>query len=138
MIKKLKELCVQYKSILSYGFFGVCTTLLNLLVYYICYERMGIANVVSTCIAWVVAVIFAYFTNKIYVFESKSFEASLVLREMWKFFGVRFLTGVLDVIIMFVGVDVLHGNATLCKIGSNILVIIINYVASKLVIFNRT
>ncbi|MCD7791339.1 MAG: GtrA family protein [Bacteroides thetaiotaomicron] len=131
------ELIKKYKALISYLFFGVCTTVINIAVYYLCYNVSGIPNVPSTVIAWVVAVVFAYITNKLFVFDSKSFKADVLVREMASFFGCRLLTGILDVIIMYVAVDVMDMNSTLWKLVSNVLVIILNYVASKLVIFKK-
>ncbi|MCD8314383.1 MAG: GtrA family protein [Firmicutes bacterium] len=131
------ELIKKYKSIISYLFFGVCTTVINIATYYLCYNISAIPNVPSTVIAWVVAVVFAYITNKLFVFDSKSFKADVLVREMASFFGCRLLTGILDVIIMYVAVDVMDMNSTLWKLVSNVLVIILNYVASKLVIFKK-
>lgn len=131
------ELIKKYKSVISYLFFGVCTTVINIAVYYLCYNISGIPNVTSTVIAWVVAVVFAYITNKLFVFDSKSFKADVLVREVASFFGCRLLTGILDVIIMYVAVDVMDMNSTLWKLVSNILVIVLNYIASKLVIFKK-
>ena len=97
----------------------------------------SIPNVPSTCIAWILSVLFAYLTNKVYVFQSKSFKKEVLLREGLQFFGCRLLTGILDVAIMFVAVDLLHWNGLVWKVISNILVIILNYVASKLLIFKK-
>jgi putative flippase GtrA len=88
-------------------------------------------------IAWVLAVAFAYFTNKIWVFESKSWKWSVLKREISAFVSCRLATGILDIVIMYVCVDLLHWHAMLMKILSNILVIILNYVFSKLVIFKK-
>lgn len=136
-METIKKLLLKYKSFISYAFFGVCTTVVNVVSYYLCFNIAGIWNVVSTVIAWVLAVLFAYITNKIWVFESKSFVRKVLVKEIPAFFGCRLATGVLDVVIMYMAVDVMHSNGTVWKIISNILVIIINYVASKIVIFKK-
>lgn len=137
MITKVKELIVKYKELISYGIFGVFTTLINIVVYTVCYDKLGIDNVVSNIIAWILSVLFAYVTNKIWVFESKSTELKVLLREMSSFFGCRLATGLLDLIIMYVAVDVMAWNSTLMKCVSNVIVIIANYIFSKLIIFKR-
>lgn len=131
----LKELLIKYKSLISYAVFGVLTTVINVVTYYVCYNMAGMSNVVSTVIAWILAVLFAFVTNKLWVFDSKSFDKNVVIREIISFFGCRLATGVLDVVIMYFAVDVFASNGTVWKIISNVLVIIINYVASKLIIF---
>lgn len=88
-------------------------------------------------IAWVAAVVFAFITNKLFVFGSKSFKTDVLVREMASFFGCRLLTGILDIVIMYIAVDVMDMNSTLWKFLSNILVIILNYLASKLVVFKK-
>ena len=103
----------------------------------LCYNIAAVPNVLSTIVAWIIAVIFAFVTNKLWVFGSKSFETRAFIRKMISFFGCRLRTGVLDIVIMYVAVDVMAMNSTVWKIASNVLLIILNYIASKLVIFRR-
>lgn len=133
----MKGLLKKYKGFILYAFFGVCTTIVNVVVYYLCYNVFEIQNVWATIVAWILAVLFAYITNKLLVFDSKSFAANVLKREIPSFFGCRLLTGILDVGIMYVVVDLMEGNSTLWKLISNVIVIILNYVASKLVIFKK-
>ena len=137
MIEKIKAPIVKYQDMILYVFFGALATLVNTASYYLCYNVLGIPNVPSVLIAWLLAVIFAFFTNKLWVFKSKSFAPEVLKHEIPTFFGARALTGLMDLGIMYLTVDVLHWNATLWKLISNILVIILNYVASKLVIFKK-
>ena len=132
------ELLTKYKSLISYAFFGVCTTVINLVAYYLCSHILSLTTVVSTVIAWIVAAIFAYVTNKLWVFECKSWEKQVLIKEIPSFFACRILTGVLDIAIMAIVVDVLHFNDMLMKIISNVFVIILNYIASKFLIFKRS
>ncbi len=136
-MEKLLSLLSKYKSLITYGIFGVLTTLINIGIYTLCYQQIGIGNVVSNIIAWVVAVLFAFVTNKIWVFESKSLEPAVLVAEAVSFFGCRLATGVLDIVIMYVTVDMLALNSTIMKCISNVVVIIVNYVASKFVIFKK-
>ena len=98
---------------------------------------MGINNVPATALAWLFAVLFAFVTNKLFVFASKSLKVSVILYELATFFACRIATGLVDVAIMWLAVDKMHWNAVLWKFLSNILVIILNYVASKLIIFTK-
>ena len=131
------DLLEKYKAVISYLFFGGCATLINIGTYIICFDMFNIGNMTSNVIAWVTAVIFAFFTNKLWVFESKSFDGKVFFWEMFSFFGCRLLTLVVDLAIMYVGVDVMHWNEILFKVIANIVVIILNYVASKLIIFKK-
>jgi len=91
----------------------------------------------ATVIAWVLAVLFAYITNRLWVFESQADTINDFVREIIAFFACRLTTGILDLLIMFIFVDLLYCNDLLVKIGANVLVIILNYVASKLIIFKN-
>lgn len=136
-MEKLLGLLSKYKSFITYGIFGALTTLINIGIYSLCYQQIGIGNVASNVIAWIVAVLFAFVTNKIFVFESKSLVPAVLFAEAVSFFGCRLATGILDVVIMYVTVDLLALNSTLMKCISNVLVIIVNYVASKFLIFKK-
>ena len=127
----------QYRQPILYLFFGGCTTLVNIVTYYLCYQAFGLANVPANIVAWIVAVLFAFITNKIWVFESKSLSLSILAKECAAFFAARALTGLLDVGIMYAAVDLLHRNALLWKVISNFIVIILNYIASKWFIFKK-
>lgn len=131
----LKNLLNKYMSVILYGVFGVLTTLVNIASYYLLYDILHIPNVASTSVAWLFAVLFAFVVNKRYVFNSISWNRAVVLREARDFFACRVLTGLLDVAIMYVAVDLLSLNPLAWKFFSNLLVIILNYIASKFIIF---
>lgn len=133
----MKALWQKYRSIFFYLVFGLLTTVVNIVTYHLCYEIWGVPNVPSNIIAWVLAVAVAYITNKLWVFDSKSFAPQVLLPELWKFVSCRLTTGVMDLAIMWIGVDLLKGPATPIKIGSNVLVVVLNYVFSKLLIFRK-
>lgn len=119
-------------ELLLYGIFGVLTTLLNIFIYWLMTRIFTLGVVSSTIIAWVIAVLFAYYSNRKFVFHSKN---SSIIAEASEFFMCRLATGIMDVIIMFVFVDVLGLYDVIIKTLSNIAVIILNYIASKLFIF---
>ena len=131
----MQALWEKYKGVFWYLVFGVITTVVNIATYHVCYEVWGVPNIPSNIIAWVLSVAVAFVTNKLWVFDSKSFAPGVVLPELWKFVSCRLATGVMDTAIMWVGVDVLDGPGTLIKIGSNVLVVVLNYIFSKLIIF---
>ena len=137
MINMIKDLIRKYKFIILYGIFGVLTTVINIGVYGVLYSGLGVSNVISNVIAWIISVLFAFITNKLWVFESKSFNFKLFVKELGSFTVCRVATGVLDLGIMFVGVDLLKGPAIILKIASNIIVIILNYAMSKIFVFKK-
>ncbi len=132
----LKQCYQKYRTLLLYGVFGVLTTIINFGCYKVFYDIWHWPNVRSNIIAWVAAVLFAFVTNKLWVFDSKTLALKTVLTELWRFISCRLATGVMDLLIMYVGVDLLHGPSMKLKIGSNVLVILLNYTLSKLIIFN--
>lgn len=137
MREKINELIKKYKDLIPYLIFGVCTTIVNIVVYAICARGLGISTVASTIIAWILSVAFAYFTNRKWVFKSEAKTWKAILREATYFVACRLATGIMDVVIMWLFVDVLHWNDILVKIASNVLVVIVNYIASKFFIFRK-
>ena len=137
MISKIIGILKKYNSLILYAVFGVCTTVINISAYYLFYNVLEIENVPSNIVAWFLAVLFAFITNKLFVFKSKSMVFKTLIKESTSFFACRLLTGVLDVVIMYFAVDVFLQNSTLWKIVSNIIVIILNYIVSKLFVFNK-
>lgn len=135
-MKTIKQLLVKYKTEILYLCFGVATTLINVLCYYVLNGLLSVPNVASTVIAWIVSVLFAFFTNRSVVFESKTRCAAARLKEFFAFLLSRVATGVLDVLIMLIAVDILEQPNLLWKIISNVIVVILNYVLGKL-IFQR-
>lgn len=133
----IRALFVKYKDVILYLFFGVCTTLVNILSYWLCAHPLGMNVMPSTIIAWVLAVLFAYFTNRTWVFSSQAKDRKAVLRELVSFFACRLATGFVDWAGMYIFVDVLNWNDMLVKAAVNVVVIVLNYVASKLLIFKK-
>lgn len=124
----------KYKEVILYLFFGGLTTIINIAVYNFLYYFAHIGNVPSNIAAWIISVLFAYVTNRLWVFESKN---KSMLKEAASFFGCRIATGVLDLAVMFFTVDILMLPAGIMKLVSNVIVIVLNYVASKLWIFSK-
>lgn len=127
----------EYRSIIAYIFFGACTTLVNIVVYYLCAHPLDMGTAASTVIGWFLSVLFAYVTNKIWVFDSRSWQPRRVVREALSFYLCRLATGALDLLVMLVTVDILGWNDLVMKILSNVLVVILNYAASKVFIFKK-
>ena len=136
-MEKLKQLIVKYYDILAYLIFGVLTTVVNYLVYLPCYNLLALPAVISNVIAWVVAVAFAYVTNKPFVFRSHDWSAKTVVPELTKFVGTRVASGGMESAIIWITVDLLGGNGNLWKLVTSVLVVILNYVGSKLLVFRK-
>jgi len=137
MIQKIKALVIQHWEVLSYLIFGVLTTVVNYLVYLPVYNLLGFSASLSNMIAWVVAVAFAYLTNKPFVFHSHDWSAKTVIPELTKFVSCRVASGVAETLILLVTVDILHWNGNIWKLLTSVLVVILNYFASKLLVFRK-
>lgn len=131
----MKTFMLKYKMMLSYLLFGVLTTLLNMMIYFVCYQSWHISNIGSTAAAWAVSVVFAFVTNKQYVFDSRKWSLGASLSEGIKFAGGRLGTGAAEVFLMYLTVDLLGFPGLIMKAGANVLVIVLNYVISKKWIF---
>ncbi len=133
----MKKAFLKYREIILYIFFGGCTTIVNVILYYISTRWFGLGTVISTLLAWWVSVLFAYITNRILVFRSHNKEPRAILFEFAFFVACRLLTGLLDVLIMYLFVDQLGWHDLIIKFLSNLIVIVVNYVASRLLIFKK-
>ena len=133
----LKEVWIKLRPIFFYGIVGCIATAINIGIYLLCYQYLSISNVPSNIIAWVISVFFAFIMNKLFVFESKDMHRAVFMQELWKFLLARLSTGLLDLLIMFIAVDVMIWNATIWKIISNIVVIVGNYLLSCFVVFRK-
>lgn len=136
-MEKIKKLIEKYWDLVSYLFFGVLTTVVNYLIYLPVYNYLGFSAAVSNMIAWVGAVAFAYLTNKPFVFRSHDWSAKVVFPELSKFISCRLASGVLETAILFVTVDCLRWNGNVWKLITQVLVVIFNYVGSKLLVFRK-
>jgi len=133
---KMKQL-LRYKAIISYLFFGVCTTLVNVAVYWIMAHPLRASTMPSTVMAWLLAVLFAYVTNRKWVFRSQAKGSREKIRELLSFFSCRLATGVVDWLCMYFFADVLAWNDVIVKFAANVVVIILNYFASRLLVFKK-
>lgn len=137
MFQKLKLLVKSHWDIVTYLVFGVLTTVVNYLVYLPVYNLLHLSASVSNAMAWVVAVAFAYLTNKPFVFKSNDWSKETVIPELCKFVSCRLGSGVLETVILLVTVDLLHWNGNIWKLITSVLVVVLNYVASKLLVFKK-
>ena len=142
-MQKIKELYLKYKEIINYLIFGVLTTVVSLATkYLLLFTILDASNAIQLQIAvvtsWVTACLFAYITNRKWVFESKSKE---ILKEMAKFFASRLATLGMEMLIMFVFVTALGLNSDMWVVVwtlvSQVLIIIGNYILSKLIVFKE-
>lgn len=136
-MRKIKELIKKYEEIIKYLIIGVLTTAINYIIFAILTQFTNIDMHICNIIAWIISVIFAYFTNKLFVFKSRSFEFGIIGKEILSFSAARIFSLLLEELILYVFVNLLHMNELIIKLIANIIVIIVNYILSKFIIFKK-
>ena len=137
MIDKIKKICNDRKELILYLIFGVLTTAVSYISYAVFYYAVTKSGFASNVFSWIVSVTFAFITNKIFVFESKDFSFGKFFAEFMSFYGCRLLSGILETFIIWITVDKLGYNSMLMKIVVGIIVVILNYIFSKLFVFRE-
>lgn len=135
-MKKLIQKLFNRETI-TYIIFGVLTTAVNYLAYYLLYRYTSLDPVFYNTIAWAVGVIFAFVTNKLFVFESKSWKISTIFREFLPFVGARLLSLLLEEAFLALSVKVLGMHELIAKVVISVVVVLVNYFASKFFIFRN-
>ena len=136
-MEKINEIFKKFREQIMYIIVWVLTTIVNYVVYLALTKMMNVDYMISTVISQIVAMIFAYITNKIYVFEAKNDSFKGLIKEMVSFFSVRIVSLFLDMGFMKLFVDIMHLNDAIMKLVSNVLIIVANYIFSKLFIFKK-
>ena len=136
-LKKLADYYKEHQEGMRYLVFGALTTIVNIAVFMFIAKAFNLSTAICNSIAWIIAVLFAYITNKIWVFKVKKNSFKELLIEILFFFLARIFTLVLETIILVIFIDNLHFNSFIMKIISNIIVIIVNFILSKILIFKK-
>ena len=140
-MNKLIDLFKKYQEIIIYVIVGGLTTVVNFVVFYLCKITIGTNTVlrmnISNFIAWVIAVLFAFVANKLCVFNSKSLEKTLVLKEFSGFVAARVFSLGAEVVIMNVGILMLMIPDMICKLFAQVVIVVMNYFFSKFIIFKK-
>ena len=131
----MNDLWKKYREFILYLFFGGLTTLVSILSYAFCERVLGLDPLVANIISWILAVAFAYGTNRTWVFTEKAHGRTAVLKEAAAFYGGRLLTLALEELLLYIGIKRLHMDSLLVKTLGQILVILANYVISKWFVF---
>ncbi len=134
---KIKQLWQQYASVISYLVFGVLTTVVNIGVFDVLDTYAHWNYQVATVLAWFISVLFAYITNKLWVFDSKTTTSQALMTELGSFFFFRILSLFMDMAMMWLGISVLHASPLLTKVVDNVVIVVVNYLFSRVFIFKR-
>ena len=137
MTDTIRSLLRRYREPISYIFWGVMTTAVNYVTYFLLTEVLYVYYLTGNVIAWAISVLFAYFVNKLFVFQSRDWSWPVALRELWQMVASRLFSLGLEMAIMWFFVDTLHCNHLVVKLAANVVVVIVNYVLSKFIIFKK-
>ena len=133
----IKALFHKHREVITYLFFGVLTTAVNWLVYFPLYNLLHLDATISNIIAWIISVAFAFLTNKPFVFNSHDWHLKVWVPEAIKFVSARVLSGLFEIGALFLLVNILGFDGNIFKIAVSVFVVIINYVASKVMVFRK-
>lgn len=136
-MKKLLDLLKKYSEIISYLIVGALTTMVSIIVYWIFTKLFQVNYMISNIISWIMSVSFAYITNKKFVFKSKCDNKKDVLIEIYQFFKYRLFSLIIDVLLMYVFVEVFSIDDMISKIIVQVIIIALNYIFSKLFVFKK-
>ena len=137
MMHKIISYAQKHREIVTYIAFGVLTTAVNFLVFLFSRELLKLSATVSNIAAWILAVLFAFFTNKLFVFKSKSWFRKVVIPEFVKFVTCRIGSGIVETVFLFVTVDCINWNGTILKLIASGFVMVLNYFLGKCVAFKN-
>ncbi|MCQ2529508.1 MAG: GtrA family protein [Saccharofermentans sp.] len=140
MVEFIKKMYLKYKELINYAVFGVLTTVVNYIAFWF-FSSVVVLSSTSTVpaniVAWIVSCTFAFITNRLWVFDSQEKSKKGIIREAVSFYISRLATLGVETLIMFVFADVLGFNKYIVKLVANVIVIILNYILSKLVVFRK-
>lgn len=136
--ENLKNFLRKYEHLIAYLFFGVLTTLINLISFWLISKFTSVETIPATIISWIIAVIFAFVTNKIWVFKSKNKSRKETTKEIINFLIARIITLFVEVFIMWLMVDHFHHDKLIWKLLCNVITVVLNYLFSKLFVFKES
>ncbi len=133
-MKKIIDLYKKYEEVINYLIVGGMTTLVSILIYAVCTKCFHINYMISNVISWIFSVLFAYIFNRIFVFKSKN---NNIFVEVYQFFKYRIFSFLIEIFLMYVFVELISIDDMISKVIVQIIVIILNYVFSKLFVFKK-
>ncbi|MFJ1626586.1 GtrA family protein [Marinilactibacillus psychrotolerans] len=137
MIRKVRSLYLKYREVIDYLFFGVLTTFVNIVIFFIFDTLLQTPYLFANGLSIIGAILFAFFTNKKYVFKSETVSKREAFREFYLFVGFRLTSGIFDMLSMYILVDFLTIDTNVSKIITQFIVVVVNYVFSKVFIFKQ-
>ena len=136
MVDKIKALLIKYRELIVYVIFGGLTTVVSWGSYYLL-RFVNVDYQLAQWISWAAAVAFAFIVNKLFVFRDRDMTAAGLARQIWQFVSVRIASGVLEWLLMLLFVELIKIPDGISKIVVSVVTVIVNYIASKLLIFRK-
>nr|WP_202623273.1 GtrA family protein [Alkalibacterium sp. MB6] len=133
----MKDLFDRYGEIINYLIFGVATTVVNIVVFFLFDTILSVPYLIANAIAIILSILFAFFTNKKYVFKSQAMSRQGNWEEFVRFVSFRVLSGLFDMLSMWILVDMLLFGTNLAKLLTQFIVVVLNYVFSKFFVFKQ-
>ena len=137
-MRKIISYAKNHSEVVAYILFGILTTAVNFLVFLLGYEFLTISATASNIIAWIIAVVFAFLTNKPFVFKSRNWSRQVVIPEFIRFVSCRIGSGVVETTFLFVTIDCLGWNGTVLKLIASGFSMVMNYILGKCVAFKNS
>ena len=137
MLNKATAILKQHKDLFIYLILGVATTIINFAAYYPLLNVLKLSATISNITAWTISVLFAFLTNKPFAFKSKNWSLNVLAPEFLKFVSCRIGSGILETAFLALTVDFLHWNGNVMKLLISVVVVAVNYVASKYFVFRK-
>lgn len=136
-LRVFEPLYSKYKEVILYLVFGGLSFIVSICTYALFNVYLGINELIANILSWIITVLFAFLTNRIWVFDSPTSGVQDFLKQMAAFFGGRIITLVVEEVIILVFISILGFNSMIVKIVAQIIVILLNYIISKLIIFKK-
>ena len=133
-MRKIFDLLKIYSEVINYLIFGVLTTIVSIGIYALCTKCFHINYMIANVISWIISVMFAYITNRIFVFKSNSND---IIIEMYQFYKYRIFSFLIDIFLMYALVELINIDDMISKVIVQVVVIILNYVFSKIFVFKK-
>lgn len=133
----IKDMFERYREIINYLIFGVATTVVNIVVFFLFDTILSVPYLIANAIAIILSILFAFFTNKKYVFKSQATSRQDSWEEFVRFVSFRVLSGLFDMLSMWLLVDLLLFGTNLAKILTQFIVVVLNYMFSKFFVFKQ-
>lgn len=133
----ISKLIEKYREFIEYLVFGVLTTVVNIGVFFVLDTGLGVPYLIANALAIIISILFAFFTNKKYVFKSNPPTAGAAFREFYLFVGFRLISGFFDMLSMYILVDLILLDTNIAKLLTQFIVVLLNYVFSKFFVFKK-